>query len=214
MRALTIFVLSCGLALGQDAAPPIPVVTIDTAPLAPPDLASPYASPRDAARHRLQMTMLQLQSTRNLRAAVQGFADAFATDRTYAAAAFDLGIVAAIAEKWSDALAAFEEAGRLDPALWKLAAPSVERLRRLAAMEASPDGKLQRRYDETLYPVVQRLSKMSAAQAIPMLAEVGRIDPRRWEAPALIASLCGDDRGYETAVGSWRLPPEMRRSPT
>jgi tetratricopeptide (TPR) repeat protein len=205
MRTLAMLFLSVGMALGQDAPPPapppVPVVTLDIAPLAPPDLASPYASPRDGARHRLQVTMSQLQATRNVRAAVQCFADAFAADRTYAAAAFNLGIVAAIAEKWSDALAAFEEAARLDPAgFGKLAAPSIERLRRVVALEASPEGKLRRRYDEALYPVIQKLTRLTASDAIQALAEVGRIDPKRWEAPALIASLSGDDRGYETAV--------------
>jgi tetratricopeptide (TPR) repeat protein len=169
------------------------VVSMDVAPLAPFDASSPYASPRDAARHRLQVTMSQLQATRNVRAAMQGFADAFAADRTYAIAAFNLGIVAAIAEKWTDALAAFEEASRLDPALGKVAVPTVERLRKIAAMESTPDGKLRRAYDEALFPVMSKLSMRE-------IAGVGRIDPKRWEAPALLASLSGDDRGYETAV--------------
>ena len=76
---------------------------------------SPYASPRDGARHRFQATLAELQSNRDVKAALQGFAEAFAADRTYAAAAFNLGVLAAVAEKWGDALAALEEAGRLDP---------------------------------------------------------------------------------------------------
>jgi hypothetical protein len=197
-------------AFAQDAPPPLPavsapsgppVITVDLAPLAPPDLNSPYASPRDAARHRLQAIMAQLQATRNVSAAIQGFAEAFAADRTYAIAAFDLAIVAAIGEKWSDALAALEEAARLDPAgIGAAAGPSIERLRKIAALESTAAGKLERRYNEALYPLLQRLSKLPAAEAIQALADVGRIDPKRWEAPALIAAITGDDRAYQTAV--------------
>lgn len=178
-----------------------PVLTLDVAPLAPPDLASPYAGPRDAARHRFQATLAQLQGSRNPRAAMQGFAEAFVLDRSYAPAVFNLGVIAAIAEKWEDALAAFEEASRLDPeGLGKQAAPSIERLRKLMALEATPEGKLRRRYDEALYPVLQNLSKRQPAEAMQALAEVGRIDPKRWEAPALLASLNGNGQGYDIAA--------------
>jgi hypothetical protein len=174
---------------------------MDVPPLAPPDLASPYASPRDAARHRLQVTLAQLQSSRDLRAGMHGFAEALIADRTYAAAAFDLGVIAAIAEKWEDALAAFEEAARLDPSvLGKDAGPAIERLRKICALESSPAGKLQRRYDEALYPALQRLPKLQPAEAMEALAEVGRIDPKRWEAPALMASINGKGQGYDVAA--------------
>jgi tetratricopeptide (TPR) repeat protein len=222
MKFLAALLISA-CAFAQDASPPPPavsappappVITVDVAPLAPPDLNSPYASPRDAARHRLQDTMAQLQTTRSVRAAIQGFAEAFAADRTYATAAFDLAIVAAIAEKWSDALAAFEEAVRLDPAgLGATAAPSIERLRKLAALEASPAGKLERRYDEALYPLLQRLPKLPAADAIQALADIGRIDPKRWEAPALIASLAGDDRAYQSAVDFLEIASKNAAAP-
>jgi tetratricopeptide (TPR) repeat protein len=174
---------------------------MDVPPLAPPDLASPYASPRDAARHRLQIALAQLQSSRDLRVGVRGFAEAFVADRTYAPAAFDLGVIAAIAEKWEDALAAFEEAARLDPSvLGKDADPTIERLRKICALESNPAGKLRRRYDEALYPVLQRLPKLQPAEAMQALAEIGRIDPKRWEAPALMASINGNGQGYDVAA--------------
>jgi tetratricopeptide (TPR) repeat protein len=182
-------------------APVAPVLTLDVAPLAPPDLASPYASPRDAARHRFQATLAQLQSSRSVKTAMQGFAEAFGADRTYAAAAFNLGVLAAIGEKWEDALAALQEAARLDPAgLGKDAVPSIERLRRICALEATPQGKLERRYDEALYPVLQNLAKTQPADAMQAIAEIGRIDPKRWEAPALMASLSGNGHAYDVAA--------------
>jgi PEGA domain-containing protein len=207
IRTLCILFLTCGATLCQQiAAPveppaPVPVVALDIAPLAPADLASPYASPRDAARHRFQVTLARLESTRNVDAAMQGFADALARDAGYASAAFNLGVVAAIAEKWPDALAALEEAARLDPGgLGKLAAPTVERLRQICSLEATPEGRLKRRYDEALFPVLQKLSKLQPAEAMEAIAEVGRIDPKRWEAPALLASLSGKGHGYEVAA--------------
>src|SRR5580658_9749679 len=98
-------------------------------PLSAPDLDTPYASPRDAARHRLQATLAELKTNRNTKTAMQGFAEAFLIDRTYALAAFNLGVVASITEKWEDAAAALEEAVRLDPnGAGKMAAPQIERL--------------------------------------------------------------------------------------
>ena len=180
---------------------PVPVVTLDVAPLSPPDLNSPYASPRDAARHRFQNTLAELKSSRNSKAASQGFAEALLIDPTYAAAAFNLGVLDAIAGKWGDALGAFEEAARLDPnGLGKAAAPQMERLRLVNSLQSTPDGQRKLRYDESLYPVVARLSKLQPADAMTALADVGRIDPKRWEAPALLASLSGNGRGYDVAA--------------
>ena len=98
MRTFVSLVVTCWILSAQDAATPagepsaLPVVTLNVAPLAPPDLDSPYASPRDAARHRFQGTLADLQSAHNIKAGRQGFAEAFALDRTYAAAACNLGI--------------------------------------------------------------------------------------------------------------------------
>jgi len=214
MLRTLIFLAAAGLMPGQDTPPPpppIPVVPLDVAPLAPPDLASPYASPRDGARHRFQFTLAQLQSSRNVQAAIQGFADAFAADRTYAAAAFNLAVLDAIGEKWPDALAAMEEAARLDPAgLDKLAAPSIERFRKLSVLESTPEGKLQRKYDEALYPVLQKLPKLSPADAMQEIADVGRIDPKRWEAPALLAGL---NRSYDVAAQFLEIAARNTRDP-
>src|SRR5580658_2445930 len=114
--SILIALLVTAIAVAQDpSAPAIPVVTVAVAPLAPPDLNSPYASPRDGARHRLQATLSDLSATRNIKEALRGFAEAFLTDRTYAVAAFDMGILATIAEKWDDSAGAFEEVLRIDP---------------------------------------------------------------------------------------------------
>src|SRR5207342_1598780 len=114
---------------------------------------------------------------RNTKAALQGFGEALILDRTYAAAAFNLGVVAAIAEKWEDALGAFEEAARLDPnGLGKTASPQIERLRLMSSLASTPDGRRTIGYDEALYPVLLKLSKLKLADAMAALAEVGRID--------------------------------------
>ena len=179
----------------------IPKVTVAVAPLAPPDLNSPYASPRDGARHRLQATLSDLAATRNIKEARRGFAEAFLTDRTYAVAAFDLGILCAIAEKWDDSVGAFEEVVRLDPSgLGAVAAQQLERVRTIATLEKTVEGKRKRRYDEALLEFFERLPALSFSEANSTLAELGRVDPKRWEAPALLAGLNGDGRGYETAA--------------
>jgi tetratricopeptide (TPR) repeat protein len=207
MRAIVLFVWICGLLPAQEAPAPAEapaaatVVTVDVAPLRAPDLDSPYASPRDAARHRFQATLAELKASRSTKAGLQGFAEALLLDRTYAAAAFNLGVVAAIAEKWDDALGAFEEAARLDPnGLGKTASPQIERLRLMSSLGSTPDGRRTIRYDEALYPVLMKLPKLKPADAMTALAEVGRIDPKRWEAPALLGGLNGDGRGYNVSV--------------
>lgn len=210
MRIIVLSILTCGLLAAQEnPVPAVPAeqapgpatVTLDVSPLSPPDLDSPYASPRDAARHRFQATLGELQTSRNMKAALQGFADAFSIDRSYAAAVFNLAVVAAVAGKWEDALAALQEAARMDPAgLGKTAAPQIERLRLICSLEATPDGRRRRRYDEALYPLLASLPKLQPDDAMAALAEVGQIDSKRWEAPALIAALNGNGRTYDVAA--------------
>jgi tetratricopeptide (TPR) repeat protein len=211
MRSIILAVSMCGILAAQEnsvpapqpvAQPaPTPVVTLDITPLAAPDLESPYASQRDAARHRLQASLAELRSSRNPKLAMQGFAEALLIDRTYATAAFNLGVIAAIAEKWQDALASLEEASRLDPnSLGKAAAPQIERLRLICTLEATENGKRKRQYDEALYPVLAKLPKLAPADAVATLTEIGRIDPKRWEAPALLAAMNGNGHGYDVAA--------------
>ena len=185
MQTLIPLLFVTAIAVAQDAAPSmqvqpppqaaIPVVTVAVAPLAPPDLNSPYASPRDGARHRLQSTLSDLSATRNIKEAIRGFAEALLTDRTYVAAAFDLGILAAIAEKWDDSAGAFEEVVRLDPAgLGASAAPQLERVRMIAALEKTLQGKRKRRYDEALLEILERLPALSSSEANSELANLVR----------------------------------------
>ena len=190
-----------------DAAPAVPapppgppVVIVPVAPLAPADLNSPYASPRDAARHRFQSTLSALTANRDIKDGMRGFAQAYLEDSTYAAAAFDLAILAAINEKWDDAAAALDQAIRLDQRGLASAAPQLERLKLIASLEKSADGRRKRRYDEALLRVLDQLPVLSPEAANSELGALGRIDPKRWEAPAMLAGLNGDGRGYETAA--------------
>jgi len=59
-----------------------PIINVTVSPLAPPDLDSPYASPRDAARHWLQATLAGLREQHDIRAAMRGFAQSYLVDRT------------------------------------------------------------------------------------------------------------------------------------
>src|SRR5450759_2857891 len=168
----------------QQPAATAPVVTLSILPMAPPDLDSPYASPRDAARHWFQTTLANLREQHDIRGAVRGFSQALLLDRTYAAAAFNLGVLAAIDGKWEDAATALEEASRLDHAgLGAEAKPHLERSRLLALLERSAEGRRKRRYDEALYGLLPVLPNMAPSDAAASLVLVGRIDPARWEAP-------------------------------
>jgi tetratricopeptide (TPR) repeat protein len=206
-----LFAIAGSIALAQDPQTPVsvlppamspttlPVVIVSVPPLAPVDPNTPYASPRDSARHRLQASLAELAANRNWKDGLRGFEHAFQEDHTYAAAAFDLGILAAIAEKWDDAVAALEEASRLDPALKPVAAPQLERLHLIAQLEKSTEGRRHRAYDETLLPLLKRFSVMPVNEAIQALTELGRIDPKRWEAAALLAGMNGNGTGYQAA---------------
>ena len=178
-----------------------PVINVSIAPLAPPDLDSPYASPRDAARHRFQATLAALRVNHDLKDAIRGFEQAYLEDSTYAAAAFNLAILAAIDEKWDDAAAALSRAAELDPrGLGATSAPQLERLKLIASLEKSADGRRKRRYDEALLPLLDRLPLLAPDAANAALGDLGRIDPKRWESPALLAGLNGDGRGYEASA--------------
>jgi tetratricopeptide (TPR) repeat protein len=194
MRALYLLPLLSLAAMSQ------PLV-VDTPPLRPVDSDTPYASPRDAARHRLQTAFSDLQTRRDVPAGVRGFADALARDPSYALAAYDFGVLSAVAGHWDDAVSALEETVRLDAAgLGAGLAPQIERLRLIASLEKTPEGQLRRRYDEALYPMLDRLAKMTSADAMAALSEVGKIDPNRWEAPALLAGLNGNGHSYDIAA--------------
>jgi hypothetical protein len=177
------------------------VVNVFVTPLAPPDLDSPYAAPRDAARHWLQATLAGLREQHDIRAGLRGFAQAYLLDRTYARAVFNLGVMAAVAEKWDDAAGALAEADRLDPnGLGAAARPQLERVKLLATLEKSPEGRRKRRYDEALLALLPAMPRLSAGDALSALAQLGRIDPARWEAPAMLATLADRGAGYASAA--------------
>lgn len=203
MRSLCVILFTASAIWAQEPAPAqsTPVVSVSTPPLASADLDSPYASPRDAARHWLQATLSGLREQHDIRAGLRGFAQALIADRSYAPAAFNLGVLSAVAGKWDDGVAALEEAARLDPAgLGARTKPQLERLRLIASLERTPEGRRKRRYDETLLGLLPALAKTAPGDAVLELAELGRIDPNRWEAPALLAGLEGNGTGYDVAA--------------
>jgi hypothetical protein len=199
---LTVFLCAGAAAQTETASPATPAaVNVTVAPLAPADLESPYASPRDAARHWLQATLAGLREQHDIRAALRGFAQAYLLDRTYAPAVFNLGVMAAVAEKWDDAAGAFAEADRLDPqGLGAAARPQLERAKLLAQLDKSPEGRCKRRYDEALLGLLPVLPRLSPGDTLSALAQLGRIDPARWEAPAMLAALADRGAGYASAA--------------
>lgn len=174
-------------------------VRMDVAPLAPLDLLTPYASPRDAARHRLQATLAQLQENRDLQAGLRGLIQALASDPTYALGAYNLGVLCAIGEKWDDALEAFQEATKLDAALAAAVGPEIERLALIGSIARAPGGAAKSRYERALAEMVSGPAPSGEAR-MQRLVEVAKLDPSRWETPALMAVSMGDDRQYDSAA--------------
>jgi hypothetical protein len=145
--------------------------------------------------------MTDLAIHRDAKPGLREMAEAFATDPTYAPAAFNLGLLCALTGKWQDAVAALTEAVRLDAGQFgAVLEPQIERLRLIATLESTPDGQRARRYDEALHSLLKRWKNVSQADAASTLVQIGRVDPRRWEAPSLLAGLLGDGRNYEAAV--------------
>ena len=75
------------------------------------------------------------------------------------------------------------------PAADKPARPLARCLAVIRSLEATPDGKRRRAYGDALYPLLSELPKLGAIEATSALAEIGKIDPKRWEAPALLAGV-------------------------
>ena len=196
----------------QDAVPPeaakqapVPAasfaaVELDVMPLKEVDLSSPYASPRDAARHRLRVTLDKLKADQNLAEGLRGMEQAVAIDPDYFVAVYNLGVACAIAEKWDDAIWALTEAVRLNSSVKARVDLELERLRLIGSMDATPDGARRRKYNTVLASTLPVLRSQTPAQAITTLTEVAKIDPGRWETPALIAGYAGDSGEYETAA--------------
>ena len=174
-------------------------VRMDVAPLAPLDLLTPYASPRDAARHRLQATLAQLQENKDLRLGVRGLAQALATDPSYALAAYNLGVLCAIAEQWEDARLALEEAATLDSALATPVGPEIERLTLISTLERTPGGAAKWRFERGLFEALSA-PRPTTEGRMQQLVEIAKLDPSRWETPALMAVAMGDDHQYDSAT--------------
>lgn len=189
----------CVSVLAQDAA--IPVIPVDVPPIGPVDVNAVYASPRDAARHRLQSTLSALESKRDIRAGIRGLAQAVIVDRTYAPAVFDLAVLCAIASQWDDAIPALKEAARLDPSRFgPIASDQLVRWQILESRHRTEEGRRRLNYDLALGPALDRMKKANTAESLRVLAEVGRIDPNRWEAPALIAKLHAETGAFSQSV--------------
>lgn len=174
-------------------------VRMDVAPLAPLDLLTPYASPRDGARHRLQATLVQLQENKDLRLGVRGLAQALATDPSYALAAYNLGVLCAIAEQWEDARLALQEAATLDPVLATPVGQEIERLTLITTLERTPGGPAKWRFERALFEALSA-PRPTAEGRMQQLVEIAKLDPSRWETPALMAVAMGDDHQYDSAA--------------
>lgn len=174
---------------------------IEATPLAPFDPASPFASPRDAARHRMAYALAALTTSRDVGQGLQGLLQSAALDPTYQPALFNLGILCQLLEKWDDAQSFLEAAERREAGNWKKAAETeLERVRLVAKLVKTEEGKRSRAYGTAIVAAADRGEDGPLQETIDIWAAVMKIDPARWEAPARIGVLISGGRQYAEAV--------------
>src|ERR1035438_10122169 len=139
-------------------------------------------------------------------------------DPTLAKALFNLGILCAQSSRWSDAISfqsEFQMQPAVEPAWLKSSASEVERLKTIMRLEGTAEGKLRRRLDTELWPVLEMTDPIKALNEVGRLA---RLDKNRWEAPALAGIFHAETKAYSESAGALdeaarlaeaaRLPPQ------
>jgi tetratricopeptide (TPR) repeat protein len=139
-------------------------------------------------------------------------------DPTLAKALFNLGILCAQSSRWSDAISfqsEFQMQPAVDPAWLKSSASEAERLKTIMRLEGTAEGKLRRRFDTELWPVLEMTDPIKALNEVGRLT---RLDKNRWEAPALAGILHAENKAYSESAGALdeaarlaeavRLPPQ------
>src|ERR1035438_7927752 len=106
-------------------------------------------------------------------------------DPTLAKALFNLGILCAQSSRWSDAISfqsEFQMQPAVEPAWLKSSASEVERLKTIMRLEGTAEGKLRRRFDTELWPVLEMTDSIKALNEIGRLARLDK-NPREALAP-------------------------------
>jgi tetratricopeptide (TPR) repeat protein len=136
-------------------------------------------------------------------------------DPSYAPALFNLGVMSAKAERWDDAVKFYREARNLDTAnqLGAVIETEIKRVERIVQLESTPDGHRERHFDIQLAELIGKFS--DPAITLDNASKLIKVDPSRWEAPAIAGimqaalgqyddSAKSLDTASRLASGEWR----------
>jgi tetratricopeptide (TPR) repeat protein len=200
-----LFALICP-SQAQTLDPVLPVLpdlnSVDIEPL--PDLAPalPFASPRDAARYRMQLSLAAMRERNDVRAALRGLLQAALLDRGYSLPLYNLAVLCQTAGDWESSVGFFEELEkREDAALQQIARRELPRARLLARLNQDAKGKLKLRYDVELVKTWDADATLKdTAKRIALWEKLIAVDSERYEAYVRLGALLADQGQVSAAV--------------
>lgn len=174
---------------------------IDAIPLRPFDPKLVFASPKDASRYQLQSAAAILLEKRDITASVRLLLQAALIDRDNFVALFDLAILTQRRGDWNDAQGFLEEvASRGAGELKILANRELERVRMIADLERTEDGRRKRKYDSGLLAAFDEESTHSLQTNLDAYGDLIKLDNKRWEAPARVGAILADQERFNDAA--------------
>ena len=183
------------------------------------DPVSSYNTPHEAALAALQAGYKAFTLERNPDRAVRYFLVSLRRDPLVALTLYNMGVLCAQQERWTDALNFLQAANRVlttlappDAALAKLTAAEIERVQVIEQLERTLDGRKRRRYDLRLMEVIKLSEPFAALTAI---GELAKIDPSRWESFAISGIMHAKAGAFPESLkalqSAARLAPPMRK---
>jgi tetratricopeptide (TPR) repeat protein len=194
---LVLILAASGAAPAQQPAPYRPLClsgNCDDATKAPTaaDPVTFYRDRHEAALAAFQAGYKAMTIERNRPRAIRLFLLALKREPHLAKALYNLGILCVAEERWGEALsfyqAARQDAGE-DADLAKLAAEELTRVELVGKLESTPAGSTQRKYDAKLLPLAALKATGDPITLLDEASALSKLDPSRWEAPALIGVL-------------------------
>jgi len=151
-----------------------------------------YQNRREAAAAAFQAGYAAETVDRKRSRAMAFFLIALKRDPGYGKALFNMGVLCTQDERWQDAARFYEAAQRADlaPNVAKIAAEEAARLRVIAQLESTPEGKRRRAFDIQLVAAVYRAK--NTRDPVPALENAKlliKTDGTRWEPLALAGIL-------------------------
>ena len=156
---------------------------------APTAVLAQESAERKAARETFQRVVDSLFYDRDGAKAQAGFLEVIEQDPTYPQPYFNLAVLAESEEKWNEAIEWFEKYRKLDQssAFALKAEEELARLKIVRALDLTPAGRQQRRYDDLIARARLFLDSQLPKQAVAEAARAAQVDDARWEAYAVAA---------------------------